>query len=89
MKQKSEKIVNKAIEDPEKLYKNPESVLGDRRLTRADKDAILRSWEQDQLAILRAEEENMTQKSAAPPALYLLEKIKKAEKDLEGPWHAH
>lgn len=88
MSHKSQKIVGKAIKDPEKLYKNPGSVVEDGRLTRAEKDAILRSWEQDQLAILRAEEENMTQKNIAPPAVSLLEKIKEAEKDLEGPWHA-
>lgn len=83
MSQKSEKIVEGAIKDPEKFYKIPESVLLDIRLTQAEKDKILHSWEQDQLALLRAEEENMCQKTGCAPPVDLLEKIKKAEKTLE------
>lgn len=47
------------IKDPERFYKDPESVLADRRLSQADKDKALDSWEQDQLAMLRGEGENM------------------------------
>jgi len=83
MSQKSEKIVEGAIKDPEKVYKIPESVLQDIRLTQTEKDKILHSWEQDQLALLRAEEENMPPKAACPPPIDLLDKIKKAEEILE------
>lgn len=83
MSHKSKKIVGHAIEDPEKLYKSPESVLADSRLTQAEKDKILHSWEQDQFALLRAEEENMPSKNNAPSPEDMLDKIKKAEKVLE------
>jgi hypothetical protein len=85
MGQKSKKIVGQAIKDPEKLYGNPGAVLDDGRLTPEDKDRILHSWEEDQLALLRAEDENMTQKDDAPPPEDRLEEIKKAEKDLGEP----
>jgi hypothetical protein len=80
----SEKVVEKAIKDPAKIYSAPEAVLADDRLTDKEKDKILHSWEQDQIALLRAEEENMVQKDGAPPPGDLLVKVKEAEKILEG-----
>jgi hypothetical protein len=78
----AEKVTDSAINDPEKIYKIPESVLLDIRLTRADKDKILRNWELDQLALLRADEENMIQKTGASPAVELLERVKVVKKYL-------
>ena len=69
--------------DPEKFYKTPEAVLADSRLTQEQKDKILHCWEQDQLALIRAEEENMTMKTDVPLPVEMLEKIKQAEKKLE------
>ena len=83
MTTKSEEIVDKAIKDPEKFYKTPESVLSDDRLTQEQKDKILRCWEQDQVAMMRADGENMTQKANASPAVEVLEKVKEAEKVLK------
>ena len=83
MVNESKKILENSIQDPEKFYKNPELLLSDKRLTQEQKDKILHSWELDQLALLRAEEENMIQKTNDRPAIDLLEKIKAAEKTLE------
>jgi hypothetical protein len=83
MGNKSEKIVEQAIKDPEKVYETPESVLKDSRLTRAEKDKVLHSWENDEVALMRAEEENMSSKTCCPAPVEVLEKIKKAEKILE------
>lgn len=71
------------LDDPEKFYKTPEAVLADNRLTQEQKDKILQCWEQDELALIRAEEENMTAKTDAPLPVEMLEKIKRAEKKLE------
>jgi len=83
MGSKSEEIIDKATKDPEKFYKNPERILLDNRLTAAEKGKILCCWELDQLALMRAEEENMLSKINAPSPVDLLEKVKAAEKELE------
>ena len=85
MGQKSQEIIDCdcRLGDPEKFYKTPEAVLADNRLTQEQKDKILRCWEQDELALIRAEEENMAQKADAPLPVEMLEKIKQAEKKLE------
>ena len=85
MGQKSQEITDCdcTLIDPEKFYKTPESVLADTHLTQEQKDKILHCWEQDQLALIRAEEENMTPKTDAPLPVEMLEKIKMAEKKLE------
>lgn len=67
-----------------KVYTNPESVLNDSSLTVTEKGKILSGMEMDQLALLRAEGENMIEKcngdSSSPAAM--LAKIKKAENKL-------
>ena len=84
MGRKSEEIIDCMLDrNPEKVYKTPESVLADNRLSQEQKDKILHCWEQDQLALIRAEEENMTRKTDSPVPVEMLEKIKKAEKKLE------
>lgn len=70
-------------ENPHEYYKTPESVLADKSLTVEQKDKILRAWEQDELAILRAEEENMMSKMESLMPVEILAKIKHAEKNLE------
>ncbi len=84
--QTTDQIVKKAIKDPQKIYANPQAILNDKRLSPAEKDKILKSWEQDQIALMRAESENMPkldEKAEQGPAT-MLEKIQKAEKTLEG-----
>lgn len=75
-------FVNQAIKDPTKLFAGPWEVVNNPWLRREDKKTILENWEQDQLAMMRAEEENMakSRKNASPVELY--EKIKEAEKAL-------
>jgi hypothetical protein len=75
--------ITECVINPEKFYKTPESVLSDNRLTQAQKDKILQCWEQEEIALMRAEGENMTPKTDAPAPVEMLEKIKKAEKTLE------
>lgn len=84
MGRSSKKIIGDAIKDPEKFYKAPESILTDVRLTQAEKDKILHSWEQDQIALLRAAEENMMPRDNGSPPEDMLERIKKAEWKLKG-----
>lgn len=82
----SQKIVNKAIKDPEKIYHEPEQVLEDERLSRAEKLAILDNWHQDEEALLRADGENMAEQSGQAaekrdPAAMMI-KIEKAQRAL-------
>jgi len=83
MSSESKKIVDTAVKDPEKFYKTPEAVLRDTRLSGEEKDQVLHNWEMDQLALIRAEDENMTSSEGARPPVDLLDKIKKAEKTLD------
>jgi len=83
MGHESEEIIDFTLRDPEKFYKTPESVLADKHLTQEEKDKILHCWEQDELALIRAEEENMSLKTDSPLPVEMLEKIKEAEKTLE------
>jgi hypothetical protein len=78
-----EKIVSAAIKDPGKIYESPEEVVADPRLTRDQKGKILHSWEEDEIALQRAEGENMLQPSGEPKSGEILEKVKNAEKILE------
>ena len=69
--------------NPEKFYKTPEAVLADNSLTQEQKDKILHCWEQDEIALLRADDENMSSQIEATPPGELLKKIKKAENKVE------
>ncbi len=54
-----------AVLDPTAVFRNPEDVLQQGKLTRAQKIEILRRWEYDARALEVAEEENM---AAAEPS---------------------
>ena len=69
--------------NPEKFYKTPEAVVADNNLTDEQKDKILHCWEQDEIALLRADDENMNSQTDAVPPAELLKKIKKAENKVE------
>jgi hypothetical protein len=71
------------IENPQQFYKTPEDVLADKSLSSAQKDKILRAWEQDELALIRAEEENMISKTESLLPVDTLLEIKHAEQTLE------
>jgi hypothetical protein len=82
MERKNDKIAE-CVLNPEKFYKSPEAVLSDKNLTQEQKDKILHCWEQEEIALMRAEGENMSLKTDDPPPVELLQKIKDAEKKLE------
>ncbi len=83
MKHDSRNIFCNSTNDTESACRTPESLLADKHLTREEKDRILHGWEQDQIAMLRAEEENMSRKDGAPSPDDLLARVKNAEKILE------
>ena len=82
MGHKSEEVTEGEL-NPEKFYKTPEAVLADKKLTTEQKDKILHCWEQEEIALMRAEGENMTLQGDAPQPAEVMDKIKKAEKKLE------
>ncbi len=51
--------VDEIIKDPTQVYANPQEVMRDPALTTEEKKKILKSWEEDVEALLRAEGENM------------------------------
>lgn len=83
MERKPKGTAEECVLNPEKFYKTPEEVLADKNLTQEQKDKILQCWEQEEIALMRAEEENMSLKTDTPPPVELLDKIKSAEKKLE------
>jgi hypothetical protein len=82
-KQLPHKSANKAIKDPQKIYGTPQAVVADQNLTQKEKARILESWEQDQIALMRADQENITPQNAVQSPASVLEKIKKAENALK------
>lgn len=74
----SRKAGGHAIKDPERFYKDPESVLADRRLSQADKNKALDNWEQDQLAMLRTEGKNRYPKGSTLSPEETLERARNA-----------
>lgn len=51
--------VQDIMKDPSAYYDKPQEVLNDQHLNREDKAEILRCWEEDEKAKLRATSENM------------------------------
>lgn len=51
--------LERAVSRPWSVYKTPESVLADTRLSAAEKRRVLESWERDARELAVAEEENM------------------------------
>ena len=51
--------VHKAIVSPAATFKSPMDVVETNDIERADKLAILKAWEADEVALLRAEDEGM------------------------------
>lgn len=80
---RKEKIVEKAVNHPEEAYKKPSDVLKDRQLKDKDKIRILDSWEQDEEAMARAEDENMTRTADEPAHDEMLRRIHTARHKLE------
>ena len=51
--------VDRAKLSPARTFKSPMDVVETKAIERADKFAILKAWEADELALLRAEDEGM------------------------------
>jgi hypothetical protein len=83
MSYQSRKVAGSAIKDPERFYKDPDSVLGDKRLSQAEKDKVLHDWEEDQLALLRAVREDMYPRGNVPSPEEILQGARNAERILE------
>ncbi len=75
-------VVKKAIEDPKKVYKRPEDVLGDWRLGKSQKERVLKSWEEDVKALMRAEDESMSKLDKKRPPDHILQDIHTAQEKL-------
>jgi hypothetical protein len=56
----SENYAAGAIENPTRLYKRPSEVVGDVRLSREEKLAVLEAWELEARALAVASEESMS-----------------------------
>jgi hypothetical protein len=65
--------IPEALVDPKRIFGTPELVLSEPRLDREAKLRILRNWEQDAEALLRAENEGMEGDGPA-----LLQRVRRA-----------
>lgn len=68
-----------AMHDPSSAYEKPIDVTEDESLTTEQKIQILKEWEQDALALQRADEENMTRSTPT-----MLSRIRSALAIVEG-----
>lgn len=53
-------VVNEAIADPLRMFRDPLAVLAAQDLSREDKIKVLQSWEHDAKRLLESADENMT-----------------------------
>jgi hypothetical protein len=84
---KREDFMSKALKDPGMLFSDPREVIENPWLTPEQKAKILEVWEQDQVALMRAEDEYMVQNDKRTSAARLLQKIVRAKEDLpEDSW---
>ena len=76
-------MMDKIRKNPAHFFETPEEVIQDKNLTPDQQNDILKSWEDDAKALLRAESENMpaAEKQAKPADL--LSRISKLRADLE------
>jgi hypothetical protein len=76
-------LMDKIRKNPGHFYESPDEVVRDNNLTTGQQSDILKSWEDDAKALLRAESENMpaAEKQAKPADL--LSRISKLRADLE------
>ena len=63
------------LADPAAVYNSPRDVFDDKNLNEDEKSEILRTWEEDAKALLRAESENMAATEKTPLAPELLKEI--------------
>lgn len=71
------------IQTPEKVFHDPAEVLKASGLSHKDKLKALHNWEQDEKALLVADDENMTESHIRHDTQLVIEKIQNAERKLE------
>ncbi len=79
---RKEDVMSKALKDPGMLFSDPQEIIQNPWLTVDQKNKILEVWEQDQIALMRAEDEYMVQNDKKTSAAKLLQKIVRAKGDL-------
>ncbi len=80
----TDKIIEKAVADPAKIYGTPHHVLNDERLSTDEKRSVLESWALDQRRLMESEDENMSQVfGGRPSAAALYQEILKACRRLD------
>jgi hypothetical protein len=80
---RSVKILGSVMRKTAEAYDTPETVLMDPALTADEKKRVLCDIEQDEMEMLRAEEENMGSKNGVSIDGELLERVKNAERILK------
>ncbi|MEX1035872.1 MAG: hypothetical protein WDZ54_07945 [Sneathiella sp.] len=75
--------LDKIREDPADHYETPHDVMNDRNLTPENQSEILKAWEDDIRALLRAEQENMPPADKPNSTAELLSNISKLRSQLE------
>ncbi|WP_339635642.1 hypothetical protein [uncultured Sneathiella sp.] len=75
--------LDKIREDPADHYDTPHDVMNDTNLTPENQSEILKAWEDDVRALLRAEQENMPAADKPASTAELLSNISKLRAQLE------
>ena len=79
-----DKVIEKAVSDPAKIYGTPAHVLSDDRLDHDQKKTVLESWALDQRRLMESEDENMPQvEGGRPSAAKMYQDIMKACRSLD------
>ena len=75
--------VEEAVLDPAAAFRKPEDVVQSEELTRREKMKILKSWEQDADAKIRADSENMSNMAEDENPAEILKRVQKAERKVD------
>lgn len=83
----SQHSVKEILKNPSAIYDHPQDVVKDSKLSKDEKDKVLKAWEDEAQALLRAEGESMNApaEDASDPSATgeLLKNISKLREDLE------
>jgi hypothetical protein len=74
--------IKEILKDPSAIYPTPQDVMSDHYITDDTKEEILRCWEEDVTALLRAESENMGSGEPSAKSADLLTEISKLREEL-------
>ena len=76
-------LMDKIRKNPAHFYESPDDVTRDNNLTSGQQNDILKSWEDDARALLRAESENMSAAEKQAKPADLLSRISKLRAELK------